>query len=825
MRWFTLPACFTGDEMKKQNNEKYSKMCKAENDGEIVNIFGEDWYPLNQCPAMAERAKTQVLHFYRRLRRSSVDGKSSGFEEDGVTRHWSKPSRGAMIMANYMGTDCDATIQVMQAMEEYMVAFRDLRKAMPTPRDSETSDINPRDSTPCRSAVGELKTQMREAGTWFELLLPSLHTGNSLGVMYILRDWTTHGDEILDKNRTRICEWDPVQRRCTYDNVSLRGSRASVSVDRFGAEFKNMALIHNEATEMVYLYGHEAGGFDNGGFLCLNKNRPLALNLVSFHHGHSAFTFHKGITIKRDSEKLSALFNDGNSSKITMDSLGAETFSFACPGELVGGDEAGERGDQSSVDDIAQVVEDHHWGFVYKFADDRDAKFFPVACAGHVYDRSTVNRNLGFSLFDPTWAGQGGDTPLGNCSVHVARLIIKDILHPQVLHSLSVTNSDTVASNPVSHVIAQAAFDEIRVWVWCDICVEVCCLVVVFTCGHAAKHRKTELINPMCAVLAVFTFYFFVMLSLCVVGFHRIGKLWDYFHNRIEVLKWIFLTCRVAAIISLIDDRTRPGTDRLLLAMLGAMHWFRLIILTCGFRTSSKYILPTLQSLMGVKVFLIILLIFLGAHVQAAYMLAPRDTAFVDLIFSAYRLGLLSDFEHPKDVIWQESFDEPQEEDSVHRFPMYVLFISSSFIIAVALTNIFIGIMSNAFDYNIERMDKLFLKRRAQMCVEYQVIREVVAEYLPSARNRADNIVWYCHPMTLKKSTAAGSESSSKSMRVTLKALQHTIGKLNEDMGVVRRELHSMKNRLPQEKAHEEHTPSALHSQPAHMPSWSGPWR
>jgi len=162
-----------------------------------------------------------------------------------------------------------------------------------------------------------------------------------------------------------------------------------------------------------------------------------------------------------------------------------------------------------------------------------------------------------------------------------------------------------------------------------------------------------------------------------------------------------------------------PRQIRPLLAAVGCMKWIRLLYMFRGCESWSfgKRILPIMTSLREVSTFLIIMFFFLGAYTIAAYSISTQDMSLLQVILSAYRLNFLSDFD--MDATHQHL---PREWEWLQ----LVVFVVASVVITISMMNVYITVMSKAFDYHTERVVELFVRERAAMGLDHALRSEAL---------------------------------------------------------------------------------------------------
>jgi len=248
-------------------------------------------------------------------------------------------------------------------------------------------------------------------------------------------------------------------------------------------------------------------------------------------------------------------------------------------------------------------------------------------------------------------------------------------------------------------------------------------------------------------VITLLWLYFLAMEVVHFFGHYRRDWVWEYFASFHTYYKWSHVGLLLWFVIWLWIPQMEEGLHRAtpLLALLGWIHWLRLLSLCTGFRTLrlGRLLLPVLVTLTQVQVlaFFLIMSVFSLAHVQATYTMSGDNYNLDYLLFAAYRLGLLTDFESGDDILFQ---GEGETAEGWQVGVQYAVFVIGSLLLAVAMKNIFIGIMSNGFDANVDKVDRLIIGRRAWIGLNYTLRAEIFGKLCPDLARRP-GLVWFCH--------------------------------------------------------------------------------
>merc|ERR1712113_1281131 len=117
---------------------------------------------------------------------------------------------------------------------------------------------------------------------------------------------------------------------------------------------------------------------------------------------------------------------------------------------------------------------------------------------------------------------------------------------------------------------------------------------------------------------------------------------------------------------------------------------------------------------------------FFGAASTVGYCLT--NDSMSKLFLQTYQMAFAGEY---NEEMFFNAGDDTRGVDWGSRFLIYCV---AGIVIMVALNNIFIGIMSNKFDYFEERCISLFVRHRARMALDYSL--------LGGYTNRSDHL-WF----------------------------------------------------------------------------------
>jgi len=230
------------------------------------------------------------------------------------------------------------------------------------------------------------------------------------------------------------------------------------------------------------------------------------------------------------------------------------------------------------------------------------------------------------------------------------------------------------------------------------------------------------------------------------------------------------------------DEWPQESLVRQVLAMASGLRWFAIMYGLRGQQTFQfgMRVLPILAALREVTDFLVVMVFFMGGSMQMFYALSTRP--ILEVLFSSHRMGLLQDFDIKHDILgmahmWEEA---PLRTQPVDWYAwQIILFIATSFVIAVALFNIFIGVMSNAYDVQSGRAVELFVEARITIGLEYFAIHHYSDE-APSVDDmerdtKEDEYIWCCVPEEGNDQDNLAETTDTNSLRGLLQEVERNV--------------------------------------------------
>lgn len=222
---------------------------------------------------------------------------------------------------------------------------------------------------------------------------------------------------------------------------------------------------------------------------------------------------------------------------------------------------------------------------------------------------------------------------------------------------------------------------------------------------------------------------------LCKRGWCRsVGPVW-------AIMTWSHLLMTALVLYAIQRGTLEPENalrlySRPLLGLAGALKWIVTFWRCRSFQTFSfgLRILPIVKALGEVVSFMFVMLFVFGASYQVSY--AFTEEPMSNLVFNTYRMGFTGDLEDNLFLTDNTKFGEPQY--FWEHFAYYVF----AFVVMVSMTNIFIGVMSSAFDYHQERALQLFVRERIALGLRYALLRECIP-----GRPQEPEWLWFCYPL------------------------------------------------------------------------------
>lgn len=336
-------------------------------------------------------------------------------------------------------------------------------------------------------------------------------------------------------------------------------------------------------------------------------------------------------------------------------------------------------------------------------------------------------------------------------SVKLSFIQVPGAASPLVLRALAVTPRLQVYHTRTAQAIVLAAWQKIRAIFIVDVVLEMVQLMAV---GHLTMNIKpygderTEFekdVNMDEEHTPISFWIIFVIWVKCLLAevqrarvFVRQGWGQDLLCLN-EAWEWVCLLM-MGTLLTFLVCGTTIATASPLLSFVGFTRWWKVLYSLRGFDYFGQRILPILGAFREMLPFLVVMAFYGGALMHAFYALSHHTLSEVTI--SLYRLGVIGEMDMT-DSVWGTGESASQEW---WRDLQLVWFVAGSFLFTVALMNIFIAIMSSAFDRMEERADADFLRTRSMICLVYVLSYQDIARL---CRQRDwtghDEVIWVCH--------------------------------------------------------------------------------
>jgi len=301
-------------------------------------------------------------------------------------------------------------------------------------------------------------------------------------------------------------------------------------------------------------------------------------------------------------------------------------------------------------------------------------------------------------------------------------------------------------------------------------------------CWFTRTVREGDLSEPwgnfrilsFCVMSLVWVKDLLVEIVVFACFWRRFGRK-EYMHPVLGTLTWSHLVSTALLLVVLTCDLAADQENKFsrpLLGLVGAQKWIVTFWQCRPFQTFDfgLRILPIIKALGEVVSFLFVMLFFFGASYQVSF--AFTDQPMSSIIFNTYRMGFTGDMEDEL-FLTNSTFGEV---DYFIEHGAYYLF---AFVVMVAMTNIFIGVMGNAFDFHQQKAKQLFVRERISVGFRYALLRQFWFA-------RTDvKWLWFCYPpmdedrvdqMNLRSSLSHVKEDLSAKLSV----VQCKLGEISE---------------------------------------------
>jgi len=373
--------------------------------------------------------------------------------------------------------------------------------------------------------------------------------------------------------------------------------------------------------------------------------------------------------------------------------------------------------------------------------------------------------------------------------VQLARVAIPGVVSADVLHALATSPREQVFQTKAAKAIVLAAWDKVKVWYYLDLFLEITALASICHLTTLLDHGAGFVMDvdeskpafgvgpmpiSMWVLLPIWVYNLLEELTEFKVFFLDRPEWRDNFFtsgNIVDAVRNVSL----GAFFALISQHASAEVLAPVLAFISFNRWWKTLYAFRALDYFGERLLPILGAFREVLPFTLVLVFYAGAFANAFYALSHQgfDRVFV----SVYRLGVLGDFTLEGDVFGtsdRQKFDT--ENDEFRTIPgmrlswwwmQLALFFGTSFLLTVAMMNIFIQVMGSAFDRQEEVSEARFIRSRASICL-YYFLRPWLG-----ARHSDRDVVWMCYQERPTEEMAA------RSMRLSF---TRTCGRIRQQL-------------------------------------------
>jgi len=363
--------------------------------------------------------------------------------------------------------------------------------------------------------------------------------------------------------------------------------------------------------------------------------------------------------------------------------------------------------------------------------------------AGHAHPAAVRGRSssrFGFSQkivgLWRRWSRRTGDVP-----ILLGRVAVPGVTSPEVLRALAAAPREEVFSTLAARAIVLGAWSEVRLQYYANLFLEAAFLAALCSLTgeldtralwpehveeHAPAFEEGHLPGCVWVLLPIWTW------NVLEEAFIAHAFLWqratwqqDYLTS-MNGLAWV-RNAATGALLALTFTNAEAYLVCPLCALVGFSRWWKLLYALRGLDYFGERLLPILGAFQEVLPFTLVLLFYTGAFVHGTYALSFQGLDKV--VLAVYRLGVLGDFDLESDVYgatYQSSVDLDTGEIGTKLGPrldwwvlQLLLFLAASFLLTIAMMNIFIEVMGSAFDRQEEMAEARFLRARAAICLSY----------------------------------------------------------------------------------------------------------
>jgi len=517
---------------------------------------------------------------------------------------------------------------------------------------------------------------------------------------------------------------------------------AVVSLDK---EARQDLLIPLTAENFCFVYPCEELPW--GGFLYLDTDRdevkPLVINKLSHDAGQQAFAF--GDPIPLSEEHTQRIFDELQDLAPDCPYLEQGATQFAWLMSFPGGE-----------------VEVPFGGFAYVFQDSKQNRLFPLKAVGEVLRMANLSWEVNAHAL--SMQSNGDDiqkyiAPRGEdraAPVQIMRITASDVLHPMMLHGLAYTPREDVLATDVAKAISYAAYNRAFPFYVQQLAFDFLSAMILFYIAwevHRIQERDGRVMwefTPWNKGLA-YSVILLVLLKNCFeelrkfIGFWKCKWMKEYMNtNTLKDLGSMAVVALALVLLVHPDPPEDSGLLRSALAAAGFLKWIKVVTYFRGMlwlRLGPKF-LPVSYTLLEGLSFLVVMMFFILAAWHAFYTLYPTKVSWTYLLSMTYNLGFFGDFD--LDTMLSP---ETTEGETSYAWVQQLFFGLAAMLVMVMLTNIYIGVMANAYDHYHGKALELFVRARASICLDISMQYGNAWQVVFGDREGPkleDEYVWFC---------------------------------------------------------------------------------
>lgn len=477
-----------------------------------------------------------------------------------------------------------------------------------------------------------------------------------------------------------------------------------------------------------FCWAYPCSELPRGGYLYLASNgdtsKPLSINTVSRTAGHHALVFGEPKFLNQEAADL------------IEDELHGLPEDDPCS---LGRRHIRPLDSDCGVVKVAWVMKVHGvelnhnlGGFAYVFSDPAMNRIFPLEAVGEVLRMANLSWDVNAHALEMQPSGaeiERSIAPPGEyqaAPVAIMRITAPDVLHPLMLHALAFTPREDVLRTDVAKAISYAAFS--RAWpmyMQQFIFDLVSALVLNYISwevndltekgeGYWSLEWRNAWAMTLIATALLKNVYDEVRKF---IGYWKCKWMREYMSmNTFKNLGSMAAVAALLVLLALPNPPEDQGYLRTLLAAAGFFKWVKIVSHCRVIQTHrlGQKLLPIYYTLREGLSFLVVMMFFIMAACHAFYSLYPeRGTSWTYLFSMTYNFGFLGSFD-PDNLLSQSANDGTNSWAWVQ----HLTFAIAAMLVMVMLTNIYIGVMGNAYNHYHGKARELFVRARASICLD-----------------------------------------------------------------------------------------------------------